>query len=81
MASVRLHTPTRRAQSHFTGKVDFDTGTGRKASLLAFSSLISVDFWVFLSFPSDRGIFSTFARGYKNTAIAEKREGKPRNPD
>ena len=43
-------------------------------ALLTFSLLISADFWVFLSFPSDRSIFGTFFGGYENTAIAEKRE-------
>ena len=46
-------------------------------TLLTFSLLISEDFRVFLSFPSGRSIFSTFARGYKNTAVAEKREEIP----
>ena len=43
-------------------------------SLLTLSLLISEDFWAFLSFPRDRSIFSTFVAGYKNIAIAEKRE-------
>ena len=44
-----------------------------------FSLLISEDFWLFLDFPSDRNIFSTFVWGYKNTAIAEKREGNQKS--
>ena len=46
-------------------------------ALLTFSLLISEDFWVFLSFLSDRSLFSTFVGLYKNTAIAEKREENP----
>ena len=49
-------------------------------SLLTFSLLISEDFWVFLPFPRDRNIFSTSVGGYKNTAIAEKRDEETRNP-
>ena len=45
--------------------------------LLTFSSLISEDLCLFLDFPSDRSIFSTFVGGYKSTAIAEKREENP----
>ena len=37
----------------------------------AFSNLKVIDS------PSDRSIFSTFAGGYRNTAIAEKREENP----
>ena len=43
-------------------------------ALLTFSLLMSEDFWLFLAFPSDRGIFSTFVGGSKSIAIAEKRE-------
>ena len=49
-------------------------------SLLTFSFLISEDFCFVLDFPSDRSIFSTFVGGYKNTAIAEKREENPEIP-
>ena len=52
----------------------FDSVQNAGISLINFSLQISEDFWVFLSFPSDRSIFSTFVGGYKNTAIAEKRE-------
>ena len=52
-------------------------------SLFTFSLLISEDFWRFLDFPGDRGIFSTLVGGYleiKHCDPWEKR-GKPRNPD
>ena len=45
-------------------------------ALLTLSSLASEDFF-FLDFPGDCAIFSTFVGGYKNTAIAEKREDNP----
>ena len=48
------------------------------AGPIATSSLliiISEDFWVFLSIPSDRSIFSASVKGCTNIAIAEK-EGK-----
>ena len=49
----------------------------RAYSLLAFSLLIIED----CSFPSDRNVFSTFVGGYKNIAIAERKERKiSRNP-
>ena len=51
--------------------------TQPEASLLTSSLLISEDFWVLLSSPSDLSIFSTFAGGYKNIAVAGKREGNP----
>ena len=55
---------------------------GSHPSLLTFSELICEDF-CFSSFfffsASDGSIFSTFAGGYKNTAIAEKREETPKS--
>ena len=45
-----------------------------KLSLLTFSSLVSEDFWLYFDSSSDRSIFSIFVGGYKNTAIAEKKE-------
>ena len=38
---------------------------------------ISEDFWLLVDHPCDRRIFSTCVGGYKNTAIAEKREANP----
>ena len=56
--------------------ISTDLDLRRGISLLTFSSLnISEDFWVFLSFPGDRSIFSAFPQ--RNTAIAEKREENP----
>ena len=51
--------PEAPLQSHPT----FQVSQNRLPSLLTFSSQISEDFWVFLSFPSDRSIFSTFVGG------------------
>ena len=53
------------------------THSFEQVTLLTFSLLISEDFWLFLDFPSDRSIFSTFLGGSTNAAIAEKREEKP----
>ena len=50
----------------------------RPRSTSLFVAVFRWDFWVFLSFPSDRSAFSTFCqRSAKNTAIAEKREENP----
>ena len=43
-------------------------------SLLTFSSLISEDFWVFLSFLCDRSVLLTSGKCAENTAIARKGE-------
>ena len=48
-----------------------------RRTLSTFSLPIGEDFWLFLDFLSDRSIFSTAVGGYKNTAIAEKREENP----
>ena len=52
---------------------------GRSATLLALSSLISVDFWDFLSFLSDRSVFVPSDKCAENTAIAVKIKRKPKN--
>ena len=41
------------------------------SALLPFSLQICEDFWVFLSFPSDRNVFCILRQVYSNTAIAE----------
>ena len=45
--------------------------------LLTFSLLISEDFWLSLHFSSNCCIFSAFFGGYKNAAIAGRRDEKP----
>ena len=47
-------------------------------SLLTFFLLIREDFWVFLSFPSDRSLFSALVGVYKNTVIAENQGSNKR---
>ena len=48
-------------------------------TLLTFSLLISEDFWIFLSFPSDRSVFCPPTNVLKkNAAIAGKIKEKPK---
>ena len=46
-------------------------------SVANLSLLIREDFGLFLDFPSDRCILSTFVGGHKGAAVAEEREEKP----
>ena len=43
-------------------------------TLLTFSLLTSEESWLSLDFPGDRSILSTSVGGYKNPAIAGRRE-------
>ena len=49
-------------------------------ALLTFSLLISEDFWVLLSFPSDRNNFQYICRRVKIYCDRCEKRGKPRNP-
>ena len=49
---------------------------GNNSKMPCCQPYLAVKLSVFLDFPSDRSIFSTFVGGYKNTAIAERKNQK-----
>ena len=62
---------------HALGSKNVSAKLPGQDSLLACSLLISEDFLFSVDFPGDGSVFSTFVRGYKKTAIAEKRQENP----
>ena len=76
MTSRTLKTPVRWQKTLKNPRKSPATKIPREQNLVNLFH-ISEDFWVSLSFLSDRSFLRTFVGGYKNTAIAEKREENP----